>query len=208
MAMNTAETECRDRGNCRTPLFRDFKCLVANQVASGTVALTNGTLAYTAKTCTEACYRANAEFVNFKTAGAECLCYEGASSCDTGNKAAHAGSETWKIECPCYWSVPLTVQATTTCGVISGANAITADTATPLKALWTYTAENCHYQCQNSGSCQSFSFDTTSGAVCTLYDKACVASTFNSGSAVAASTNYAKVWFNEAPFTTIDTCTH
>jgi hypothetical protein len=41
-----------------------------------------------------------------------------------------------------------------------------------------------------------------------LYDKACVASTFNSGSAVAASTNYAKVWFNEAPFTTVDTCTH
>jgi hypothetical protein len=41
-----------------------------------------------------------------------------------------------------------------------------------------------------------------------LYDRSCVASNYNSGSAVATAINYYKKWFKEAGYTSVDTCTH
>jgi hypothetical protein len=46
-----------------------------------------------------------------------------------------------------------------------------------------------------------------------MYDRSCAASTYtsdgaNTGSTVSTATNYAKQWFNEPGYTSLDTCTH
>jgi hypothetical protein len=81
---------------------------VGDVIASSTVPLTI-TATYTARTCVKACYDAGAKFANFKTSGAECLCYSQTTSCDVGNKAAHSGSETFEVKCPCYYTTPVSV---------------------------------------------------------------------------------------------------
>jgi hypothetical protein len=66
-----------------------------------------------------------------------------------------------------------------------------------------YDLSMCHWECQESSTCQTFSFDDTA-YTCILYDKACTVS----ASGVPNNNNYGKKWFKEVGFTTVDFCTH
>jgi hypothetical protein len=66
----------------------------------------------------------------------------------------------------------MTAHTDTNCGAVSAPNAVTTTTMDGTTTTIVYTMQSCHWECQNTATCVTFSFSTDTN-VCTLHTATC-----------------------------------
>jgi hypothetical protein len=96
----------------------------------------------------------------------------------------------------------MTAHTDTNCGAVAAPNAVTTTTISSSTTTIVSTMLNCHWECQNTASCKTFSFNTDTNT-CTLHTATCKLTGTDTNTS-----HFAKNWFEEAGFETLDVCTH